>query len=171
MVLIADTCPACAPVPGAVHVTCFSSEDIYLSRFTDRMIDQYRADPFPVWWTKQDPEMIPVSAAAGGAVSARALAEAVIAQSGELDESSAQLIKNIRLILRAAGAPLPGKTAAAMRVFILSAAPYMKGGIAAALDWAVLSYVVPHVRFSGLDGGILTDAAATLPRALAELCK
>ena len=84
---------------------------------------------------------------------------------------SVKLLKEIRKTLNSAGAPLPGRSAAAMRVFILSAAPHMKGGIAAALDWAVLAYVVPHVRFFGLDGSILTDAAAALPRALTELTR
>ncbi len=170
-VIISDTCPDPVPVSGAVHMTCFSSDDVYLSRFTDRMIDQYRADPFPVWWTRQDPGMIPEKAALCPAVSAGAMADALLVAGGELDEHSAQLIQSIRLILCNAGIPLPGKTAAAVRTFILSAAPYMKGGIAAAMDWAALAYIVPHIRFCGADGNILAEAAAALPRTLTELCK
>ena len=170
-VVITDTCPDPVPVEGAVHMACFSSDDVYLSRFTDRMIDQYRADPFPVWWIRQDPEVIPEAAVPCPAVSARALAETLLVTKGDLDSNSAALIRSIRLVLQSAGAPLPGKTAAAMRTFILSAAPAMKGGIAAALDWAALSYIVPHIRFSGVDGSILTEAAAALPHTLMELSK
>ena len=170
-VVITDTCPDPVPVEGAVHMTCFSSDDVYLSRFTDRMIDQYRADPFPVWWTRQNPEVIPCAAVSCPAVSARVLADTLLVTEGDLDSNSAALIRSIRLVLQSAGAPLPGKTAAAMRTFILSAAPFMKGGIAAALDWAALCYIVPHLRFSGVDGSILTEAAATLPHTLMELSK
>ena len=170
-VVITDTCPDPVPVEGAVHMTCFSSDDVYLSRFTDRMIDQYRADPFPVWWIRQDPEVIPGSAVSCPSVSAQALAGTLLVTAGDLDSNSAALIRSIRLVLQSAGAPLPGKTAAAMRTFILSAAPFMKGGIAAALDWAALSYIVPHLRFSGVDGSILNEAAAALPHTLMELSK
>ncbi len=171
LVVITDTCPDPLPVEGTVHMTCFSSDDVYLSRFTDRMIDQYRADPFPVWWVRQNPEVIPGALVSGPAVSSRALADTLLVAGGDLDSDSAALIRGIRLVLQSAGAPLPGKTAAAMRTFILSAAPFMKGGIAAALDWAALCYVVPHLRFSGVDGSILTEAAATLPHTLMELSK
>ncbi len=171
MILLSDTCPCPCEVRGAVHIACLPSDDVYLSRLTDRMIDQYRADPFPVWWVRQDPGSIPEGGAVLPAVSAASLAAAVLEDRGSLDEHTLLLLKNLRLVLRSAGAPLPGRTAAAMRTFILSAAPHMKGGIAAALDWAVLCYVVPHVRFSGVDGSILTDPAAALPRALQELSR
>ena len=170
MVLAADTSPVPAAADGTVHVTCFPADDVFLSQFTDRMLDLYRCDPFPVWWIRQDPESIPKAPGSFPAVSSSALAD-VLLEEGELDADSVKLLKEIRKTLNSAGAPLPGRSAAAMRVFILSAAPHMKGGIAAALDWAVLAYVVPHVRFFGLDGSILTDAAAALPHALTELTR
>jgi uncharacterized membrane protein YfbV (UPF0208 family) len=71
--------------------------------------------------------------------------------------------------LRDAGAALPLKLRSKLCTFILSAQDVMKGGVAAAIDYAVCAIVVPHVQAYALDKEAVLPLMQAMPRTLKEL--
>ena len=53
-----------------------------------------------------------------------------------------------------------------MYEYICCTAPRMSGGIADALDYAVSTWVTPHMRYYGVKAEILGDLTQGMPRSL-----
>ncbi|MBQ8137670.1 MAG: hypothetical protein IJ174_09595, partial [Clostridia bacterium] len=157
---------------GLTHIIGMEADDTTLGRLKDELLIDYTNHPWPVWWIKTNQAVMPMEPEKATPVSIPALKASLLKPfDGSMDESAGKLIEKTRSILKDAGAPLPLETVKNMSIFIASAKDLMKGGIAMAMDDCYLAYVVPHVRFSGVDPAVLLELTVSMPKTYLELSK
>ncbi len=157
---------------GLTHVVGMEADDTALGKLKDELLLDYTNRPWPVWWVKTNQSGMPAEIENTVPVSMPALKAALLKPfDGTMDEAAGKLIEKTRAVLKDAGAPLPLETVINMSVFISSAKDLMKGGIAMAMDDCYLAYIVPHVRFSGVDPAVLLELTVSMPKTYLELSK
>ena len=166
-----DTAPLQMDYPGLIHMVGGEADDVYLNKITDTVQDRYTADPWPVFWIEPDPKACAAHIAPQPPVSAALVRKLLLPAGEELDSVTEQLLLQLRLTMHNAGSPLPIATAARMRDFILALKDRLSGGIASAIDWAFMCFVVPHIRYNGLDPQILLPDVGAMPHTFRELGK
>lgn len=167
-----DTGLAPLRLKGLTHVIGMEADDTLLGRLKDELLLQYTNAPWPVWWIKTVQDAMPAEIEPMAPVSMPALKEAVLKPyDGTMDESAKQLLNKTRAILKDTGAPMPLETVKKIAVFVTSAKDLLRGGIARALDYCFMAYIVPHIRFSGIDPAVIRDLTAGMPMTYLELSK
>ena len=99
-------------------------------------------------------------------VKAEAVREALARERVTLPEAALTLLSDLEKALKEAHAPLPNQVRRQMYEYICCTAPRMSGGIADALDYAVSTWVTPHMRYYGVKAEILGDLTQGMPRSL-----
>ena len=166
-----DTAPLQMEYPGLIHMVGGEADDVYLNRITDTIQDRYTEDPWPVFWIEPDPKACAEDTAPQPPVSAALVRQLLTPEGAELDSVTAQLLLQLRMTMTSAGAPLPIATVTRMKGFILALKDLLSGGIAAAIDWAFMCFIVPHIRYNGLDPQILLPYVGAMPHTFRELGK
>jgi len=129
----------------------------------------YAWNPWPVVYLKSAEGFRFEKAPVCPPVKAEAVQDAVARSREELPEAALRLLEEIDGALQKAGAPLPCQVKTGLYDYLCCAAAYMDGGIAAALDWGISSWIVPHVRRSGIKGGVLLGLVQGLPKTMSLL--
>lgn len=128
--------------------------------------DSARVCGYTVLHTGTDlPVMMPPCAP----VQAARLKSELLARQTPLPQDAETLLKSIRTAFAKAKAPISIRRYAMLYHFVAAAQNLMSGGIAAALDEGVLTYVVPFAAPEKL--AVLSDLCAALPRTLEALNK
>ncbi len=166
-----DTAPLLMDYPGLIHVIGGEEDDVYLNNITDQSQDRYTQNPWPVFWIDADPERFSEALPPQSAVSVSLIRERMLVSDGELDEATRQLMSLLRATLSNAGAPLPLNVATRMKRFILSLKDSLSTGIAGAIDWAFMCFIVPHIRYNGIDPQVLLPYVGAMPHTFRELEK
>lgn len=112
---------------------------------------------------------LPVPMPCCPAVQAAKLKGDLLACAAEPPAEAKKLLESLRAAFAAAGNPLSIRRYAMLYRFVSIAQTLMNGGIAAALDEGVLSYVVPQLRVTETDPAILRDMITSMPRTMRAL--
>lgn len=129
--LLLSLLPSYAPIHGVTR--------LFLSRALPANA-AYEMDPWPIYsW--QLSSFVPAIERSGAPVSASSLI-ALLNAPALSDSEWSTLLEPIL----SASVPLSGAACLEMRRFIAAAAPLMEGGLPAAIDWALLMWVVPTVK-------------------------
>lgn len=166
-VFTCDTESVHRPIKNAVHLILCDKQMNPLTEESEMSEDYYTA-PWLAFDVEADDEALPKAMPVYSAVSRNCL-KRVMLKDGEVNDAVRKVIVSLCQGLRDAGAALPLKLRSKLCTFILSAQDVMKGGVAAAIDYAVCAIVVPHVQAYALDKDAVLPLLQAMPRALKEL--
>ena len=166
-VFTCDTESVHRPIKNAVHMILCDKQMNPLTEESEMSEDYYTA-PWLCFDAETDDESLPKALPVYSAVSRNCLKRAML-KDGEVSEAVRKVIVSLCQGLRDAGAALPLKLRSKLCMFILSAQDVMKGGVAAAIDYAVCAIVVPHVQAYALDKEAVLPLMQAMPRTLKEL--
>ena len=156
--ILMTSLPNYAPIQGVSKVL--------LSRNVPGMVRNaaYDADPWPVLNLPALPYVDEMQPESAEPVSAASLAAMLIAP-----ESDQQAIRTVLEPVLRAAAPLSGAARRSMQRFISICAPLMENGFAAAVDWAILLWIIPSVDRAGRHYAAVKATLDEYPLSLAAL--
>lgn len=166
-VFTCDTESLPRPIPNATHIVLCDGQVNPLSG-ENALCDQYFTDPWLCFDVETDDRLLPSAMPAYPAVSTLAIRRAML-QEGELSDAVRQSLLTLCDAVKQAGAALPLVLKDKLVKFILAGQNCMKGGIAAALDYATRCIVLPHVQAYMLEKDAVRPALQAMPETLKVL--
>ncbi len=103
------------------------------------------------------------------AIAESCLQQELLGAGSELSADAQQVIANLRQKMKELGAPLPLGLCGQWTRFVCCAQNTMQGGVSAALDYGVRSYVLPYAQSKNLSTDVLNSLLAAFPRTLTAL--
>lgn len=87
----------------------------------------------------------------------------------EMTLEATELLVRLRRDLKEMGAPIPAKVLGDLQRYLLFAARLMDGGLAAAVDYGVSSFILPHLKYYNVSADMLRHYFAGMERTLVFL--
>ena len=166
-VFTCDTESLSAPIKNSTHMVLCDKQMNPLAE-EGEVSDCYYAAPWLEIQVETDDEALPKQLPVYPAVSMTCLRSAML-RDGETGDTVRKLISTLCQTLRSAGAAMPLALRSKLAAFILAGQNTMKGGVAAAIDYAVRAVVLPHVEAYALEKDVVRPALQAMPRALKGL--
>lgn len=166
-VFTCDTDSLNVPIKNSTHLI-LSDRQMNLLAEEGEMSECYFSAPWLSFDLETDDDALPGRMPQFPAVSMNCLKRAML-KDGEVNDAVHKLIASLCKALRDAGAALPLALRGKLAAFILSAQDHMKGGVAAAADYAVRAVVLPHVEAYALDKDAIRPVLEAMPRTLKVL--
>lgn len=163
--LVLDQEDALAPVAGALLLSLRQS-----SEAATEYPAEYGLQPYAQFTCETNAEALPMPLPDCDAVRFAALREEML-KGTELNTETKEALCAVRRALKESGCALPLQTAAKMAQFVAAAQNDLKGGVAEALDRAVLCWAVPHIQAYQLEIDALLPVLSAMPRTLKALKK
>ena len=129
---------------------------------------EYRLMPYACC-AVQPGDTLPGEQPACEPVQAHKLRSDILDSKGDIPQDAKRLLQTVRSTMKKAGCPLPMRLFAQAVRFVGIAQNLMDGGIAAALDEAILTYAIPYLTAFDKPLALLGDVCAALPRALRRI--
>lgn len=166
-VFTCDTESLASPIKNSTHMI-LSDRQMNLLCEEGEMSEHYFSSPWLGVHLITDDEALPKQLPTFPAVSRLCLKKAMLKE-GDIPEAVQKLVISLCRALRDAGAALPLALRTRLCTFILSCQDDMKGGVAAAVDYAVRAVVIPHIQAYALDKDAIRPALEAMPRTLKVL--
>ena len=163
--LVIDEEDAVVPVPGAL---CLSLRQT--AEADAEFPAEYALFPYAQFTCETSADALPAELPACETVRFASLKEEML-KGTPLNAETLEALAMLRRGLKDQGCALPLQTAKKMAEFVSAAQNDLRGGVAEALDRAVLCWAVPHIHAYQLPTEALQSLLAAMPRALKALTK
>lgn len=163
--LVLDEEDALAPVAGALLLSLRQ-----INEAAAEYPAEYAIRPYAQFTCETNADALPAPLPVCHAVRFVALREEML-KGTELNAETKEALCAVRCALKECGCSLPLMTAAKMAQFVAAAQNDLKGGVAEALDRAVLCWAVPHIQAYQLEIDALLPVLSAMPRTLKALKK
>ena len=163
--LVIDEEDAVVPVSGAL---CLSLRQT--AEANAEFPAEYALFPYAQFTCETNADALPAELPACEAVRFASLKEEML-KGTPLNAETLEALAVLRRALKDQGCALPLQTAKKMAEFVSAAQNDLRGGVAEALDRAVLCWAVPHIHAYQLPTDALQSLLAAMPRALKALTK
>lgn len=132
--------------------------------------DSYRMAPWPCAFLEPTRFPKPVRPPVDDAVLPAFIVEKLGENApAELTPEAMELLVRLRRDLKELGAPIPAKVLGDLQRYLLFAARLMDGGLAAAVDYGVSSFILPHLKYYNVGADMLRHYFAGMERTLGLL--
>ena len=163
--LVIDEEDAVSPIPGALCLSLRQTGEAAAEFPAEYALLPYAQFPF-----ETNADTLPTGLPACDAVCFSSLREEMLRPT-PLNAETLEALAALRRALKDQGCALPLRTAQKIAEFVSAAQNDLRGGVAEALDRAVLCWAVPHIHAYQLPTDALESQFAAMPRTLKALIR